>query len=394
MAEPAARWGETQPVSGYPCCGPPDHRWAGIRPHVVNLTGGEFSQTGEMTSCVHEVDNIFDVHLPAFVAEVQQRSPGRPVPLIIWAHGGIVSESAGLQIAGNQVPWWLANDVYPLHFVWETGFLETAKRIFRRRAKQALQAHPELRNEAADPAAGPVLDVPQYRSKVAARPWIVLKENAARASDPGGGARYVAERLARFCADYRGRVSLHAAGHSAGAIFHSHFLPAARAVGVPRFDSLQLLAPAIRIDGFRKSMLPLVDEDIQRLTVYTMNMQAENDDTCFRIYRRSLLYLVSRRFEPEPDAPILGLEQSIRADPELITAFGLAAGSPGPAQVIWSPTPAGAPLDSRSRAVTHGGFDNDPDTMNSVARRVLGRTGIVGFPVADREHSGWWRGRT
>ncbi|MET0863788.1 MAG: hypothetical protein ABWZ98_05590 [Nakamurella sp.] len=390
MVASAAGWDAAQPVAGYPCCGAPDHRWADIRPYVVNLTGGEFSRTGEMTTCVHEVDNIFDVYLPAFVCAAEKRSPGRRVPLVIWAHGGIVSESAGLEIAENQVPWWRANDAYPLHFVWETGFLETARRIFRRRASDSLRSDPELRAEAADPSVGPVLDVPEYRGRLTARPWMSLKENAAKASEDGGGARYVAERLAQFCSDYGDRVSLHAAGHSAGAIFHSHFLPAARAVGVPSFDSLQLLAPAIRVDGFRESMLTLVDQDIQRLTVYTMNKQAEEDDTCFRLYRRSLLYLVSRRFEPEPDAPILGLEMSIRADPELTAAFGLNAESPGLAEVIWSPSGPQAPLDSRSSAITHGGFDNDPDTMNSVARRVLGRSEIVGFPAAERGLS-WWR---
>ena len=33
-----------------------------------------------------------------------------------------MSEDTGLAIANNQVPWWLWNDAYPLHFVWEGGF--------------------------------------------------------------------------------------------------------------------------------------------------------------------------------------------------------------------------------------------------------------------------------
>ena len=153
---------------------------------------------------------------------------------------------------------------------------------------------------------------------------------------------------------------------------------------MPRFDSLQLLAPALRVDGFRSQLLPLLGTDIERLTMYTMNMQAEEDDNCFQIYRKSLLYLVSRAFETQDDAPILGLEQSLRADPELVTAFGLQPGIPGRAEVIWSPTAADAAPESRSSAISHGGFDNDPDTMNSVARRIFGRTRIQEFPLGGR----------
>ena len=137
-----------------------------------------------------------------------------------------------------------------------------------------------------------------------------MKRSAALASGPDGGAHYVGARLARFCADNPGRITVHAAGHSAGAIFQSHFIPAARSQGAPRFDSLQLLAPALRVDGFRSQLLPLVGTDIDKMTLYTMNMKAEEDDNCLQVYRRSLLYLVSRVFEPEDEAPILGLEQS------------------------------------------------------------------------------------
>jgi len=95
-----------------------------LRPHVVNLTRGEFSTDGIMQTSKADVDAIFDEHLPAFLARAKTT-----VPLVIWAHGGIVSEKAGLSIAGLQIPWWLDNGAYPLHFVWETGFVETFKQL-------------------------------------------------------------------------------------------------------------------------------------------------------------------------------------------------------------------------------------------------------------------------
>ena len=364
----------------YPCCAPHRGRWEGIRPHVVNLTDGQFSQTGRMHTCVHDVDAIFDNHLPAFLDETAGMYGDGPVPLVIWAHGGVVSETRGLTIAENQVPWWLANGVYPLHFVWETGFVETARQVFGRRARHRLSHDPSL-------GPGPVLEVPEYSGPLAARPWVALKRSAAAASAPDGGATYFAERLARFCREHRTptgepRVSLHAVGHSAGALFHAHFLPMAKEQQVPGFSSLQLLAPAVRVDNFRSAILSLVDQDIRRVTVFTMNFAAENADTCFRFYRHSLLYLISRRFEPEKDAPILGLEQSIRSDPDLLAAFGL-NGDRGIADIVFSPTADDAPPDSRSLSVSHGGFDDDPETMNSVARRILGRSDIARFPIGE-----------
>lgn len=339
-----------------------------LRPHVVNLTLGAFSTDGIMKSSPSDVDAIFDEHLPAFIAAERQGRSG-PVPLVFWAHGGIVSEHDGLAIARTQVPWWLENGAYPLHFVWETGFVETLKQLLGQRPGS--RRAPEDADRSTDLSSGPV----------GWGLWSAVKASAADASGPEGGARYVGARLARFCAENEGLITLHAAGHSAGAIFHSHFIPTARALGAPSFRTLQLLAPALRVDGFRTQLLPMVDRDINKITVYTMNMQAENDDNCLQIYRKSLLYLVSQIFEPEDDAPILGLEQSIRADPELLVAFGLSPGVPGRVDVVWSPTAPEAPLEGRSSSITHGGFDNDPDTMNSVARRILVRPDILRYPA-------------
>ncbi len=320
-----------------------------LRPYVVNLTRGAFSDDGIMQSTPADVDAIFDEHLPRFLAD----HPG-PAPVVLWAHGGIVSEDAGLRIAGDQVPWWVRNGAYPIHFVWETGFGETLRDLV------SLWALTRLGGRTA--------------------PWQSVKRSAIAASEPGGGAYYVAQRLADFCRRNPGRITVHAAGHSAGAIFHSRFVPAARRLGVPAFGSLQLLAPALRVDEFETSLLPMVGSGIDSLVVYTMNADAEREDSCFRVYPRSLLYLVSEFFERPADTPLLGLERSIRDSQELLSAFGLDPAARQAAEVIWSPTFPDAPAGSRSTAVTHGGFDNDVDTMDSVANRVLGRPDFDSFP--------------
>ncbi len=321
-----------------------------LRPYVVNLSRGAFSDDGIMQTTAQDVDAIFDRYLPQFI---QERTG--PVPVVLWAHGGIVSERAGLRIAANQVPWWVRNGVYPIHFVWETGFTETLRDLVSLWARQQLGGR--------------------------RAPWRSVKRSALAASEPGGGAYYVAQRLADFCRRHPGRISVHAAGHSAGAIFHSRFVPAAGALGVPAFGSLQLLAPALRVDDFEATLLPMVDSGcIDQLVVYAMNADAERNDTCFSVYPRSLLYLVSEVFEQPADTPLLGLERSIRDSRELLSAFGIDPACAGRAEVVWSPTFPDAPVGRRSAAVSHGGFDNDVETMTSVASRVLGRPDPVTFP--------------
>ena len=320
-----------------------------LRPYVVNLTRGAFSDDGIMQTTPEDVDAIFDEHLPRFLAGV----PG-PVPVVLWAHGGIVSERAGLRIAGDQVPWWVRNGAYPIHFVWETGFTETLRDLV------SLWALRKLGGRSA--------------------PWQSVKRSAEAASEPGGGACYVAERLARFCTDNPGRITVHAAGHSAGAIFHSRFVPTASAFGVPTFGSLQLLAPALRVDDFESTLLPMIGTSIEQFVMYTMTADAEMQDSCFRLYPKSLLYLVSEVFERPAAVPLLGLERSVRDSRDLLSAFGLDPEQQCAAAVVWSPTWPDAPEGSRSSALTHGSFDNDVDTMNSVAGRVLGRADFAPFP--------------
>ena len=271
----------------------------------------------------------------------------------------------------HQVSWWLRNGAYPLHFVWESGFIDALKQILSGRGAR------DLADFTIDPA------IEFLARPLGSRMWTAMKTSADLASQPGGGARYVAQRLAAFGAADPGQVSLHAVGHSAGAIFHSHFLPAAHAEGAPGFDSLQLLAPALRVDGFTSRLRPMLGAGIDRLVMYTMNKQAERDDNCVQIYRKSLLYLVSRAFEPESEAPILGLEQSVRADPGW-SRVRSQAGRARSGERHLLPTTGNPSPDSRISATSHGDFDNDTDTMNSVARRIFGRDDIVEFPAGSR----------
>jgi hypothetical protein len=174
--------------------------------------------------------------------------------------------------------------------------------------------------------------------------WGVMKQNAHAAVDPGtGGATYVLGKLADFCRRHPGAVELHAAGHSAGAIFHASLLPAALRQGVPAFKALYLLAPAVRVDLFQERLAPLIGpgKSVGRLAVFTMNKDRELADNCAVVYHKSLLYLIHFALEEKRETPILGLEISLRGDARLKEMLGL-GGAAGArvGEVIWSKSPA------------------------------------------------------
>jgi hypothetical protein len=342
---------------------------ADLRPHLVNLTEGRLSTDGLAVTTEQDLDAIFELHLPRFLA-------GRsgPVPVVFWAHGGLVGEASGLRIAHQQLQWWRDNDVFPVFFAWEAGLLDALRQILPPWVPGARGPLEGITNEVVEHVA---------RRFGGVKVWSAMKRSAELAAGPDGGAQLVARRLRAFCASHPGAVTLHAVGHSAGSIFHSHFLPAVWAgEGAPAFSSVTFLAPAIRVDDFTTRLGAGRDPRMGSFAMFTMQREHERADRCafggVTFYRDSLLYLIREALEARSGAPILGLEDSIHADDGLRDLFGLRGGSP-PAELVLSVTSAG-PGPSRSTSTSHGGFDNDGPTMASLARRITGRDDVVEFP--------------
>jgi hypothetical protein len=347
-----------------------------LRPHLVNLRMGRLSGDGEWKTSREDVEAIFAQHLPA--AAAQAKRDGQPLRILFYAHGGLTDESAAVMAVHNDLGWWQRNHVYPIYFVWETGLFETLGQMI----EQGRRGERGLLSDAAD-AIDKVVET-GIRLVHGENLWGGMKlsaqlasaDNTLGISTPGtpeneGGAHYAARKLADFCRVRQGEFELHAVGHSAGAVFHSHFLPCARSFGAPSFRSLHLMAPAVRVDVFKSQLGDLIGKGkgIDTVTMYTMKQDLELDDTCTPIYHKSLLYLIHRALEPERKAPILGLEECLRDDAELKRLFGI--GEPNaPGEVVWSQTSAKNGR-SATRSTSHGGFDNDAPTMSSIARRVL-----------------------
>jgi hypothetical protein len=338
-----------------------------LRPHIVNLNLGQFSSEGRFATTQDDVDAIFEVHLRQALEGARARK--EPLRVLLYAHGGLVSESNGLAIARKHVHWWQRNNIYPIYFIWETGFFETIRQLLSASRETVRRWAPrDVWDWTTDPAIEALV-----RTLQGPRLWTGMKRSAELASADRGGARYLAQKLKAFCDTQREGIQLHAVGHSAGSIFHAHFLPTALEMGVPAFESVHFLAPAIRIDDFHRLLAPRMGDGkgIKHLSLFTMNKSYELDDHCANIYRKSLLYLIHYALEPEPRAPILGLEANLRSDSGLKQLFGLAGEPSKRAAAVWSVTTASTGR-SASASTTHGGFDDDPPTMNSIARRILG----------------------
>lgn len=338
-----------------------------LRPHVVNLWGGRYSRQGMFRTEAADMAAIFEEYLPRHLDRLPARES---LPIVLYAHGGLVSEEAGLGIAAGQMPWWLANGAYPIHFVWETGFGETIARMLGAQRATAMRA-PATERSLLDPVVEGLV-----RRAGGRHVWGGMKQGAAAAFDTGGDGLDVVERLATFVKANEGRVTLHAIGHSAGSIFHAHLLPRLfEALGrhgvARRVEALHLMAPAVTVAEYKARLDPLIGNGIGRLVMFTMAKDFELADTVTPAYRKSLLYLISRALEAEPGTPILGLEESVRADDALRARFGLGGAAGAAAEVIWSRTRATSGT-SASLSVTHGGFDNDAATMESILRRIRG----------------------
>jgi len=348
---------------------------ARLAPHVINLNQGELSSGGTFQTQPGDVDAIFAEHIPEF-AKTHSLGGEEKLRVVFFAHGGLVGETGGLAVAQKHIEWWLANRIYPIYFVWETGLCETLGQIlYRAKSRIGSLSHDRgigdvINDRFTDPLLANIC-----HTIGGVQIWGGMKYAAQRASEPGRGARYVAERLARLLAALpdgvtADAVELHAVGHSAGAILHSYFVPMTADVAKRPFETVQFLAPAIRIDTFKETLwrhLPSASDTpaAKSLLIYTMRDALERDDNCGP-YRKSLLYLIHDGLEPIPDTDILGLERSLRADRDLVEGLVNPA-TRGDNAVFWSTT------DGVTMARHHGDFDDDVATMNAVGRRVLGK---------------------
>lgn len=323
-----------------------------IAPFIIDMeNNGRLSNTGDFRTNDADIDALVTHHLGT-ARSTWGLGKNDPVDIAIYAHGGLTSETDAAATAAKWIPALYDNKIFPIFLMWETDLLSTLKN----RLEDALKGEPRL--------AGGLLDVAkswwnERLEKLFAHPgtmiWGEMKQNGqaiSQAQDSGGIKLYNACAKSPLFSD-SAKVRLHLIGHSAGSITHCYIVKELCQRGWT-FESVNFMAPAVRVDVFQDCVVPhLQSGKVKRLNQFHLSDDIEQKDpTCKAIlgYSRSLLYLVSQSFEGGVKTPILGMEKY----------FGAVADLGLPGVKAWS-----AP-GARSKSTTHGGFDDDKTTLESV----------------------------
>lgn len=293
--------------------------------------------------------------------------------LVIYAHGGLNT----LDDEANRIAAWKRNDIfgrnriYNFHLMWGSGFID--------------EAFGPLSQTDNGRAAGILGDLlfETVGKPFGSAAWRNMKQDAGAAfaddSEYGGGFLGLSPLLKGVDKAKR-RPKLHLVGHSAGAIMIGRFLGALKRFELVNIElaSIHLMAPACTVDFFAtfygkylagEGARPLTD----KIYLYNLGGKLELQDKVgigsLPGYSRSLLYLVSRAYEENANAPLAGMEVFAKLMP---TSTRLS--------VSYS-------KNKDTKSTSHGGFDNDPATLTTIMSRVLG--GKVPRPPTASELTGY-----
>lgn len=342
------------------------YSYADLRPHIVSVgNDGQLKSGGDYGSTPQDLEHIFTDDMPRIMS-------GWPRPrVLLYAHGGLVDERTAVQHVADYRPPLLKGQVYPLAFIWRTDFWSTVKDILqdaasRRRPEGVLGAAKDFMLDRLDDALEPLA-----RTLGGKLMWDQMKQNALAISERKGAGVLVADQLKALAARTPG-LEVHLVGHSAGSIVLAPLIELLAARGL-KVATCTLWAPACTVELFRKHYLPAMkSRGIGAFAMFHLSDKAERDDNCEHVYNKSLLYLVSDAFEAKEriplfrdGVPLLGMERWL--DPALRQDITQAGG-----ELISAPNtfPDGSPRASRS--TSHGGFDDDRQTVEATFSRVTG----------------------
>ncbi|MES2881840.1 MAG: C1 family peptidase [Bacteroidota bacterium] len=362
-----------------------------IKPYIINIgNNGFLSDSGDYWTTENDIDTLFES-----IANTAQNNNWKKKRIMLYLHGGLNSERevARRAISFKQVC--LDNQIYPVHIMWETDFWNSMKNnvldIFTNEDKATANFLNKLRDAAVE-----LKDrtIELTTAKAGTLLWDEMKENA-RLASTGHASREGQERAMIVLAQKglqafnqlpdaeKKNWEIHIVAHSAGAIFLAYALETLLGIGIP-IKTIQLMAPAVSVDLFKEKYIPQITKNPELLpTIYLLSDKGERDDDVGP-YGKSLLYLVSNAFERRRERPILGMEKFINPnnkdldksfiDPQVSKLLKGTNVNGWPHIVVAGAAAADLKLGPDiSRSETHGGFDNDSFTLNSVLYRILGK---------------------
>lgn len=288
--------------------------------------------------------------------------------VLVYVHGGLNSPKASARRIAALKDGFTRNGIYPFHIMYDTGVAETLKDVVLRalfgaesRAEGFLDWFNEHIVERTD-----VLIEDAVR-KPGTPLWDEMKRDASSPFDIRAG-HPVPDGLdaIRILADtLKGSgIKIHLAGHSTGGVLLGHMLDALDTLNHPKLiSSCTLFAPACTLDFYQKHYASRLKANhkgtrLPVLDIYNLTRKLELADNVAKAYRKSLLCMVSKAFEREKDKPLLGMQK-----------FSSVLDGTKNLNIEYS-----SGRGSVTRSKSHGGFDNDATTMNSMLKRILSRS--------------------
>jgi len=364
-----------------------------LRQHLVRIhPDGPLQSNDTYGTSVDDLDTIFEEDFPRATQSWKKKR------LLLFAGGGLGSLGATVQRgAADYRASFLGQDIYPLVFVWRTGFWDTISEVLRkalhhRQTESKVSAQADFMLDRLDDGLEPTA-----RMEGGKLQWDDIKRTARQATAlDDGGVRLTLDRVARLVARDPA-VEVHVAGHSAGALLlapaiqlltgsgtlTSGPMKGRRGLGVP-VQSCALWAPACTTGLFHQTYFPAIaDRRIRRFLMVTLTEQAEAADNVAGIYRKSLLHLISAALEDQPRVPddsdgteIMGMARFVLPGPGRM-GYPEFMRLTRRKSVTWmfSPMPMsadpgqGVPVGARR----HGDFDDDPGTLLATLSQIVNR---------------------
>ncbi|MEJ2691523.1 MAG: C1 family peptidase [Candidatus Thiodiazotropha sp.] len=337
--------------------GPPQHE---IADYYIHIDDGQFDPKGDYPSHEARTRDLIN----KAVNDMAGKDMKQPGHILLYAHGGLNTVKGSAARAGQWAPVFEANAIRQIHFIWETGLLASLKDILLgkdRFTKERAGGFTDWTDTLLESATQPI-GYPLWKEMTG--DTALAFQNAAAA-----GARtlkYLKQALDSLPAGRR--PALHLAGHSAGSIWLGRLLDRWYGMKGHPIETLQLFAPACTMEFYRESILKhLKQTEVRSLVHYQLDKERELDDNVALIYRKSLLYLVSRSYESKAGTvPLMGMERYWNNQSHgRITTYNT--------------RDHGNVTNSKS----HGGFDNDRPTLNHLLKVILGSKPVRKFENSD-----------